>query len=172
MDYSCFWKLTYQEILELKRTKHEMVDAIFDVLQVNNEISLSKLQAELGTNYDSLKSYIQLIKKIQVKPRVIFEEEKNRRKVKLMKDWVDPYIRELVGYSIPPELQVLLKFLGKAAIDEKAALSQEELTRREAELLNELIQREQVKLTGDFRIYLTNLGVSVAKGAKKLYLLR
>ena len=147
-----------------------MVDAIFDVLQANNEISLSKLQAQLRTNYDSLKSYIQLIKKIQVKPRVIFEEKKNRRKVKLMKDWVDPFIRELVGYSIPPELQVLLEFLEKGAVDENTALSQEELTRREAELINELIQREQVKLTGDFRIFLTNLGVSIAKGAKKLYL--
>lgn len=154
----------------MKRNMVEMVNAIFEILQANDEISLSKLQTELGTNYDSVKRYIQLIKTIQIKPRIKLDEKKNGRKVRIMNDWVDPFIRDLVGYSIPPDLQLLLKLLVKEALDEKTALPKEELTKNEAELLNDLIQSEQVNITGDFRIHLTNLGTSVATGAKKLYL--
>lgn len=154
----------------MKRTIPEMVEAIFEILQANDEISLSKLQTELGTNYDSIKRYIQLIETIQTKPRIKLEDKKNGRKVRIMNDWVDPFIRDLVGYSVPPDLQLLLKLLVKGALEEETALPKEELTRSEAELLNDLIQSEQINLTGDFRIHLTSLGTSVAKGAKKLYL--
>lgn len=98
------------------------------------------------------------------------EEKKNGQEVRLMNNCVDPFIRDLVGDSIPSDLQLLLKLLEMGALDEKTSIPNDELTRNETKLFNELIQSEHVHLTGDIRIYLTRRGTMVAKGAQKLYL--
>jgi len=150
---------------ESKRTIKEMVEDIFEVVERREELTPSLLQKELNTNYESVKSYVSLIKLIQSKPRLIFEEDKIRRGV----DWIDPFIREQIGYSPNPRVALYVELLDRGATSEQSAVQIDEFPKESIGLLRKGVMMEHLSTTKDLRVYLTELGKMIAEGAKKVY---
>ncbi len=150
---------------ESKRTIKEMVEGIFEVVERRERLTPSLLQKELSTNYESVKNYVNLIKLIQSKPRLILDEDK----IRLGVDWVDPYIREQIGYSPNPRVAIYMELLGKGATSEQSAVQIDEFPKESIGLLREGVMMEHLTSTNDLRVYLTELGKTIAEGAKKVY---
>lgn len=87
----------------------------------------------------------------------------------LVRDDVDPFIRRLVGYTPDAEEVLLIKLLDVGATSKRKAQKLSELTQHEIELARRLKDQEHLEETEDMGIYLTSLGKTVAKGAKKMY---
>lgn len=83
----------------------------------------------------------------------------------IRRDWVDPFVRSLVGARPDPEGQVLVHILESG----KPETPISELTASEIELLPRLEKMGQVEVTKDLRVKLTRLGATIARGTKKLY---
>lgn len=87
----------------------------------------------------------------------------------LVRDDVDPFIRRLVGYTPDAEEVLLIKLLDVGATSKRKAQKLSELTQHEIELARRLKDQEHLEETEDMGIYLTSLGKTIAKGAKKMY---
>lgn len=101
---------------------------------------------------------------INAEPKITVEDTK----VKLVKDRIDPFIRQIVGYTPDIESLLFMKLLAQGATCPKSTYPIAKLDKVEIELLNDLIQKEQMKLEG-MAVYLTEMGQTVAKGAERLY---
>jgi len=83
----------------------------------------------------------------------------------IKEDWVDPFIRSLVGYRADPEARLLVHILDSG----KREVPISRLTSSEIELLPKLEKLKRVTISRDLKIRLTKLGAILARGAKKLY---
>lgn len=84
-------------------------------------------------------------------------------------DWVDPHIRSLVGTRPSFDERFLMELLDANATSRKNGMLLSELTPGELKLLYELKEREWVEISRELKVYLTELGATIASGAKKLY---
>lgn len=84
---------------------------------------------------------------------------------RIKQDWVDPFIRSLVGHRPDPEGRLLVHILDSG----KSDITISQLTPSEIELLPRLEKLNEVELTKDLRVKLTKLGATLARGTKKLY---
>ncbi len=82
---------------------------------------------------------------------------------------MDPYIRNLVGEAPPLGLSLEMELLRLNAFSLKNAVSMFEIEPNKIKELPELIEAEHLVVTKDFKIYLTDLGKMIAKGAIKIY---
>jgi len=150
------------------RKPSQIIEEIFDNIQKNREMNFSALQRKLQTNYNSIKEYVKLIQMVQEKPKITVQN----MKIKLIEDEIDPFIRQMVGYTPDVESLLFVKLLEKKAISPEKAFPISKLDKIEIELLNDLIQKEQIKITDQMAVYLTEMGRTVAEGAKRLYCIR
>lgn len=149
-----------------KRSMLEMIDDIFEVLEVNGGISRYGLQKQLGTNPVSVKNYLEVIRLIQSRPRVVF----GKKKLRLGEDWVDPLVREVIGDEPNPNDLLYMKLLDIGATSPGKTLSLDELSSQEIQIIRKAKEMEHVIVTEDLRLYLSELGKTLAKGAKRAYL--
>ncbi|GAG89455.1 unnamed protein product [marine sediment metagenome] len=84
---------------------------------------------------------------------------------RIEQDWVDPYIRSLVGHRADSKERLLVHLLDLG----KNGAPISELPPGEIELLPKLNKINRVEITSDLRVRLTKLGTTIAQGAKKLY---
>ncbi len=87
----------------------------------------------------------------------------------IKQDWVDSYIRTLIGYKPDVDDLVMIKLLDADATAARKALPISELNQTEIKLLPRLRNQERIMVTQDLKIYLTKLGIKIAEGAKKIY---
>ena len=149
-----------------KRSMLEMVDDIFEVLEANGEISRYRLQKQLATNPVSVKNYLEVIRLIQSRPRIVF----GKKKLRLGEDWVDPLVREVIGDEPNPNDLLYMKLLDKDATSPGKALSLDELSSQEIQIIRKAKEMEHIIFTEDLGLYLSELGKTLAKGAKRVYL--
>ena len=95
--------------------------------------------------------------------------ERGKEPKLLKQDWIDPYIRTLIGNEQPSESMLRVKLLDLDAVSKKNALHISELNKNELKLISTLLDKEHIILTKDLKLFLTNLGSTLAKGAKKVY---
>ena len=151
-----------------KRDMNEMVKDIFSTIESQQKISPYALQRKLGTNYESIQNYLELIEMIQNKPQLVIEGTKTK-KIFLAEDWMDPFIREQVGYTPNPTDKLYAKLLDMHSTSEKTATPINEFEKAELDVLRDAVQREHIIVTKDLRAYLSEVGLPVARGAKKLF---
>jgi len=84
-------------------------------------------------------------------------------------DWMDPYVRTLVGYTPDVDDMLMIKLIDANATAPKKALPISELNQTEIKLLPKMKEHDRIKVTDDLKIYLTKLGMKIAEGAKKMY---
>lgn len=87
----------------------------------------------------------------------------------IKQDWMDPYLRGLVGYRPDADDLLLIKLINAGATTPKNALPVSELNQTELKLLPKMRAQERIEVTEDLRVYLTKLGAKIAEGAKKIY---
>lgn len=87
----------------------------------------------------------------------------------ISRDDIDPFVRNLVGYVPNRRERFLLKLLDQEVSDEESAVELSSLAPGEIETAKELKEQGHVKETGDMRLYLSGLGETVARGARKMY---
>jgi len=148
-----------------KRTMYEMATQIFEITDAHEGISKSALQRKLGTNPTSVDRWLETIRFIQSQPRLIIKEGK----VRLGEDWMDPLIREVLGYEPSPRHLLYMRLLEKDAVSPETAVSLSELIPEEIQIVAEAKEMEHLIVTKDLKVYLSPLGVTLAKGAKKSY---
>lgn len=79
-------------------------------------------------------------------------------------DWVDPHIRSLVGTRPNPDDRLLVYLL-----DARRDVCVSELAPGEVGMLPGLKKLGWIDIVGDLNVRLTEIGKSVARGAKKLF---
>lgn len=82
---------------------------------------------------------------------------------------MDPFIRSLVGELPPLGLSLEMELLRLDAISPKNAVPLFEIEPNKIKEIPELIEAEHLEVTKDFKMYLTELGWMIAKGAIKIY---
>lgn len=107
-------------------------------------------------------------KMIQSKPQLVIEGAKTK-KIFLAEDWMDPFIREQVGHTPNPADKLYVKLLDTNSTSEKTAAPINEFEKAELDVLRDAVQREHIVVTKDLRAYLYEVGLPVARGAKKLF---
>jgi len=81
------------------------------------------------------------------------------------KDWVDPFIRSLVGWKADREERLLVRLLES----KKRQVPISELSRGEVKLLPKLRKPGYIEITAGRYAKLTKLGATIARGTKKMY---
>lgn len=90
-------------------------------------------------------------------------------------DWIDPFIRELIGTTPTEDLKILMKLLDEKATSPKTAIPKPKTTLEEKyEALfeyyyNKLLHCDFIRETKAHKSYLTKFGLVTALGAKKLF---
>jgi len=95
--------------------------------------------------------------------------QKGARPRVIRQDWLDPYIRGLVGSKPDVDDRLLIGLLDANATLPKTGTPLSELTPAELKLLQQMKEKGWVAVTDDLRVHLTKLGATIAKGAKKIY---
>lgn len=84
-------------------------------------------------------------------------------------DWMNSYIRSLVGYNPDVDDMLMIKPIDADATSPKKALPISELNQTEIKLLPKIKEQERIIITENLKVYLTKLGMKIAEGAKKMY---
>lgn len=152
------------------------------VIKISQKIGLQKFVALLKQKPEKVvisQSILDQTKSLKLMTEAIQSAYKNPVKIEVVKrgetpvvieqDWIDPFIRSMIGFSPPKEITLELKLLDKNATSKGKAVSIQDLSRDDRKLLNNLIKMEHVFLTSEAKVYLTELGGIIARGAKKIY---
>jgi len=97
------------------------------------------------------------------------EKKKWKKKLRLGEDWVDPLVREVIGDEPSPSDLLYMKLLDKDATSPGKALSLDELSSQEIQIIRKAKEMEHVIVTEDLKVYLSELGKTLAKGARRAY---
>lgn len=138
------------------------------VVKISQKIGLERFVDILKQKPEKViisQSILDQVKSLRLATKAIQHAYENPVKIEIVRkgnsskviaqDWMDPFIRELVGTSPTEELELEFKLLEKGAISEEAAISINELDGRERRLLNKLIKMEHVLLTSESKVHLT-----------------
>jgi hypothetical protein len=126
---------------------------------------MTQLQTEVDTGYNTLKKYVEFIQYIQNQPRLKIIAESKRAKfitietMPLKQDL--EYARELFP-EVSTEQKILIKLNGLKNIPVSS------LSENEQKLLKSLKEKKRVTIKNN-KINLTKLGITIAKGAERVY---
>jgi hypothetical protein len=101
-------------------------------------------------------------------PDIVIVQRGARPRV-IRQDWLDPYIRGLVGSKPDLDSRLLMELLDAKATSPEKGAPLSELAPAELELLKQIKEKKWVSVTDDLRVHLTKLGATIARGAKKIY---
>ena len=155
-----------------------------DIIKISNKISVDTflLQLTSGTkkivisksileNSKNINLIIEALEKLyqlQVLPEIEIIE-RGKPPLTLKQDWIDPHIRGLIGEKPSLESLIRTKLLDLGATSIKKAVHISEFNKNELKQLSKLLDKEHIVIEDDLKIYLTDLGTTLAKGAKKIY---
>lgn len=134
----------------------------------NQKIIISNSILEYSKNIRLFVEALNKLYNLPVLPEIEIVERGKKPKI-LKQDWVDPYIRNLIGNEQSSESLLRVKLYDLAAISEKSGLPISEFNKNELELILTLRDKEHIVVTNRLKIFLTPLGITLAKGAKKLF---
>lgn len=77
-----------------------------------------------------------------------------------------PVVRKVIGYELSPEEKLLVALLDERATDREDAIDPARLTDDEG-LVETLERQEHLKRAESEKVYLTEVGRTVAEGARK-----
>ena len=165
--------------------QHNLTEnASADIVKISQKISVDKFLKSLVNgskkviisysvleHSKNIKLFVETLNKLYQLPELpeieIIKRGEKPRTIK--QDWVDPYIRNLIGHTPSSASRLRVKLLELGAISEDTGIHISELNKNELQLLSKLCEQEHIKMGDELKIYLTKLGESLASGAKKLY---
>jgi hypothetical protein len=105
---------------------------------------------------------------LPVLPEIEIVERGKKPRV-LKQDWIDPFIRTLIGNEQSSESSLRVKLFDLGATSKKSGLQISEFNKNELKLILKLRDKEHIIASEDLKIFLTPIGITLAKGAKKIF---
>ena len=163
-------KLKKPKPVNVKKISHKL--SVEEFLQSltsgNKKIVISNSILEYSKNIRLFVEALHKLYNLPVLPEIEIVERGKKPKI-LKQDWIDPHIRNLIGKEQSSESLLREKLFDLAAISEKNGLQISEFNKNELELILKLREKEHIIVTDRLKVFLTPLGITLAKGAKKLF---
>lgn len=146
----------------------EIGKAIFGhLMRSETPLPLSKIQEEMGTHFDTLKHHLTYIQLAQGMPKVTVTKVGRQIIVETEKTSEDlEFLKEIIGEELPNHVYLLIDLHNAGATTFEKAVSLS-MFPSELKILDDQAKQQRVIITTDSRVYLTQLGVGIAKGAKR-----
>lgn len=154
---------------EYKITQKISIEDFCDLLKKHpNKITISRSVLNQSKTMKLYLDAIQSLYQTSVLPKIEIVGRKMEPKI-IEADWIDPYLRELVGETPPPGILLEMELLRLDAISKEKAVPVYEFPRSQQKEISELIESEHLILEKGLKIYLSELGIDIARGALKIY---
>jgi len=149
----------------------KVVQKIEKSLQSGRPMSLHRLSKVTGLHYTTVKRYINLLDAVQKMPEIeVIRGDKTTlvrvgtKKLSLLPE--EEQIKIIKSYSpkLEEDTKLLITLMEKGITSTKDAMKM-----RKTKLIEKLLKQGQLKKTKDDRIYLTDFGYKIARGAKSIY---
>ncbi len=133
-------------------------------------VSISRLAKKTGLHYTTVRRYVTLMDSVKKMPQIELIKGEGTTLVRTEKDFSKlsrMERREMIKSYFPEqsaEEKVLIRLLDKNSISETAGTAV-----KKDKILNSLLKSGIVKETKSGRIYLSEMGCKIAKGAKDIY---
>ena len=154
-EYKIMQKISMEDFCQLLKKHPNKITISQSVL---NQSKTMKLY------FDALQSLYHS----SVFPKIEIVGRKMKPKI-IEADWMDPYLREVVGETPPPGLALEMELLRLGATSKDRAVPIYEFSQSQQKEIPNLLKFEHLILEKGLKIYLTKLGIDVAKGAMKIY---
>lgn len=154
---------------EYKITQKISIEDFCDLLKKHpNKITISRSVLNQSKTMKLYLDAIQSLYQTSVLPKIEIVGRKMEPKI-IEADWIDPYLRELVGETPPPGILLEMELLRLDAISKEKAVPVYEFPRSQQKEISELIESEHLILEKGLKVYLSELGIDIARGALKIY---
>ena len=156
-----------------RRDAQEIVEGITEFLEGCEGLAIppTVIAKKLKLNYNACKTYLKLIYFIQEQPKLI--------KIKKTKGVLYSMDKDLTSYPMREQKKILKEEFGVkleesdklyiGLLEKKATTEKKALKIWENQTVKEGLKFRQLAKTKDGRVYLTELGQTIAKGAKTLF---
>jgi len=140
------------------------------LVKTQKPVSISKLAKKTGLHYTTVRRYVTLLESVKKMPEIEVIRGEGTTLVRTEKDFskLSPTERMSVIKSYFPELsaeeKLLIRLLGKSAISETTAVKL-----KGDRIIKSLLKVEVIRETEDGKVYLSDMGYKMAKGAKDIY---
>ncbi|MEA2053649.1 MAG: hypothetical protein U9O96_00805 [Candidatus Thermoplasmatota archaeon] len=162
-------KAIMEENDNYKITQKISVEDFCDLLKEHpNKITIS--QSVLNQS-KSVKLYLDALQSLYqstVFPKIEIVGRKVKPRI-IQADWMDPYLRELVEESPPVGISLEMELMRLGAVSKDKAVPIYEFTHSQQKEIPGLVEAEHLILEKGLRIYLSELGADIARGALKIY---
>lgn len=154
---------------EYKITQKISIEDFCDLLKKHpNKITISRSVLNQSKTMKLYLDAIQSLYQTSVLPKIEIVGRKMEPKI-IEADWIDPYLRELVGETPPPGILLEMELLRLDAISKEKAVPVYEFPRSQQKEISELIESEHLILEKGLKVYLSELGIDIARGALEIY---
>jgi len=153
-----------------KKTPEEILESIETVLMESKEpLSLNEISQRSRVYPSTLKRYVGLIMRMQIMPKIEVIETKAAKLVKLKELSSLPEEEQVKVIKshfpfITPDIEFLVGLLKEKALSPESAIQV-----KESPLIKKLLEQQHVIKTREGRIYLSETGRVIAKGAIEVY---
>lgn len=157
------------EFETVKLDRKISIDRFLDILEERpDKIRIPKSVLNQSKGLRSVVEALRLSYSSTKMPDIEISSRGEESKVVSRED-IDPFVRNLVGYVPNHKERFLLKLLNQEASSKESAVELSDLAPGEIEIAKELKEQGHVKETEDMKLYLSELGETVAEGARKMY---
>ena len=154
---------------EYKITQKISIEDFCDLLKKHpNKITISRSVLNQSKTMKLYLDAIQSLYQTSVLPKIEIVGRKMEPKI-IEADWIDPYLRELMEETPPPGILLEMELLRLDAISKEKAVPVYEFPRSQQKEISELIESEHLILEKGLKVYLSELGIDLARGALKIY---
>lgn len=153
-----------------KKTPEEIMESIETVLMESKEpLSLNEISQRAKVYPSTLKRYVRFIKKVQTMPKIEVIETRAATLVQLKELSSLPEEEQVKVIKnhfpcITPEIEFLVGLLKEKAVSPESAIEI-----RESPLTKKLLEQQHIIKAKDGRVYLSETGRIIAKGAIEVY---
>ena len=148
-------KLSVEEFL------HSLTNGSKKIIISNSILEYSK----------NIRLFVEALHKLYTLPSLpeieIIERGKDPKILK--QDWIDPYIKNLIGNEQSFESKIRVKLLDLGVTSKKNGLEISEFNKNELKSILKLREKEHIIITEDLKVFLSIIGITLAKGAKKIF---
>ena len=140
------------------------------LVETKRPVSISRLAKKTGLHYTTVRRYVTLLEAVKKMPEIEIIRGEGTTLVRTEKDFskLSSTERTAMIKSYFPELsveeKVLIKLLERDSISESGAISI-----KKDKIIKSLSKAGIIKETKDGKIYLSDVGYKMAKGAKDVY---
>lgn len=140
------------------------------LVETRRPVSISRLAKKTGLHYTTVRRYVTLLESVKKMPEIEIIKGEGTTLVRTEKDFskLSPIERRSVIKSYFPELsaeeKVLIRLLERNATSETGSVSI-----KKDKILKSLLKAGIIKETKDGKVYLSDFGYKMAKGAKDIY---